>query len=87
MSMSPRNSNLLLLALIIASAVFSILRFDTLQLGVSYDDAHYIILAESLANGEGYRLINFPRPQIERNFPPGFPLLLAPFTLAFPSLH
>ena len=44
--------------------------------GTSYDDAKYIILAESLASGEGYQLINFPRPQIERNFPPGWPLAL-----------
>ncbi|MBL8062219.1 MAG: hypothetical protein JNK32_04325, partial [Anaerolineales bacterium] len=41
--------------------------------------------AESLANGQGYELINFPRPQIERNFPPGWPLLLAPFTVILPK--
>lgn len=70
---------------VIVSASLALLRFDSLQIGASYDDAHYIILAESLAGGQGYQLINFPRPQIERNFPPGFPLLLAPFTLAFPK--
>lgn len=70
---------------IVLSAVLALLRFDSLQIGTSYDDAHYIILAESLAGGQGYQLINFPRPQIERNFPPGWPLLLAPFTLAFPK--
>jgi hypothetical protein len=74
-----------LLAVILASAVLALLRFDSLQIGTSYDDAKYIILAESLASGEGYQLINFPRPQIERNFPPGWPLMLAPFTLAFPK--
>src|SRR5690606_31775647 len=67
------------------SAILALLRFNSLQIGTSYDDAHYIILAESLANGEGYKLINFPRPQLERAFPPGFPLLLTPFTLLFPS--
>ncbi len=83
--MSQRNTNLFLLGLILVSAVLALLRFDSLQIGTSYDDAKYIILAESLASGEGYQLINFPRPQIERNFPPGWPLILAPFTLAFPK--
>jgi hypothetical protein len=80
-----KRSNLFLLFVMLASAVFTLLRFDSLQIGTSYDDAKYIILAESLASGEGYQLINFPRPQIERNFPPGWPLILAPFTLVFPK--
>lgn len=83
--MTQRNSNLFLLGLILASAILALLRFNSLQLGTSYDDAKYIILAESLASGQGYELINFPRPQIERNFPPGWPLVLAPFTLVFPK--
>ncbi|HNH26224.1 MAG TPA: hypothetical protein PLR93_04350 [Anaerolineales bacterium] len=83
--MSPRNSNLFLFALIFSSAVLALLRFDSLQIGTSYDDAKYIILAESLASGQGYELINFPRPQIERNFPPGWSLVLDPFTLVFPK--
>ncbi|MEY2817871.1 MAG: hypothetical protein RL275_1334, partial [Chloroflexota bacterium] len=74
--MSQRNSNLFLLTLIILSATLALLRFNSLQIGTSYDDAKYIILAESLASGQGYELINFPRPQIERNFPPGWPLVL-----------
>ena len=83
--MSQRNTNLFLLGLILASTVLALLRFNSLQIGTSYDDAKYIILAESLASSEGYQLINFPRPQIERNFPPGWPLLLSPFTLVFPK--
>ncbi|MBI2333977.1 MAG: hypothetical protein HYU84_17775 [Chloroflexi bacterium] len=83
--MSQRNSNLFLLVLILASAVLALLRFNSLQIGTSYDDAKYIILAESLASGQGYELINFPRPQIERNFPLGWSLLLASFTLVFPK--
>lgn len=83
--MSQRNSNLFLLALVFVSAILALLRFDSLQIGTSYDDAKYIILAESLASGQGYELVNFPHPQIERNFPPGWPLVLAPFTLVFPK--
>ena len=83
--MVQHRSTLILILLVIVSAIFALLRFDSLQIGTSYDDAHYIILAESLSSGQGYQLINFPRPQIERNFPPGWPLLLAPFTLIFPK--
>lgn len=70
---------------VILSAALGFLRFDSLQLGTSYDDAHYIILAESLSSGQGYQLINFPRPQIERSFPPGWPVLLTPLTFLFPG--
>ena len=80
-----KRSNIFLLAIILASAILALLRFNSLQIGTSYDDAKYIILAESLASGQGYELVNFPRPQIERNFPPGWPLMLAPFTLVFPK--
>ncbi len=75
----------ILIIFIIISAALGLMRFNSLQLGSSYDDAHYIILAESLASGQGYQLINFPRPQMERAFPPGWPLLLTPFTFLFPG--
>ncbi|HCK65230.1 MAG TPA: hypothetical protein DHW49_03115, partial [Anaerolineae bacterium] len=74
-----------LFIIIIISGTLALLRFNSLQIGTSYDDAHYIILAESLASGQGYELINFPRPQAERAFPPGFPLLLTPLTFLFPN--
>ena len=80
-----KPSNIFLPVIILASAALALLRFDSLQIGASYDDAKYIILAESLASGQGYQLVNFPRPQIERNFPPGWPLVLAPFTAVFPK--
>jgi hypothetical protein len=70
---------------VIISTFLGFLRFNSLQLGTSYDDAHYIILAESLSSGQGYELINFPSPQIERAFPPGWPILLTPFTFLFPG--
>lgn len=70
---------------ILLSAILGLLRFNSLQIGTSYDDAHYIILAESLSSGQGYQLINFPRPQAERAFPPGWSLLLAPLTFLFPG--
>ncbi|RJP53757.1 MAG: hypothetical protein C4557_04275 [Anaerolineaceae bacterium] len=80
-----RYSKHLLVVFILVSAALGLMRFDSLQIGASYDDAHYIILAESLSSGQGYQLINFPRPQIERAFPPGWSLLLAPLTFLFPG--
>jgi hypothetical protein len=75
----------ILVIFVIVSAFLGMLRFNSLQLGTSYDDAHYIILAESLSSGEGYQLINFPRPQIERAFPPGWSILLTPLAFLFPG--
>jgi hypothetical protein len=52
--------------------------------GLIDDDAWYVLLARSLATGGGYRLPDGGLPK----YPPGFPLLLAPFFLAgtaFPS--
>lgn len=72
-------------ALITLSAALGLLRFNSVQIGAFYDDAHYIILAESLSSGQGYQLVNFPRPQIERAFPPGWSLLLAPLTALVPG--
>lgn len=80
-----RFSKTILIVFITISAALGLLRFNSLQLGTSYDDAHYIILAESIASGQGYELINFPHPQIERAFPPGWPVLLTPFTFFFPG--
>ena len=71
--------------LIFLSTSLGLLRFDSLQIGTSYDDAHYIILAESISSGQGYKLINFPKPQIEHAFPPGWPILLSPLTHFFPD--
>jgi hypothetical protein len=80
-----KYSKYILILFLLLSTVLGFLRFNSLQIGTSYDDAKYIILAESLASGQGYQLINFPRPQIERNFPPGWPLLLTPLTFLFPG--
>ncbi|MDW8317048.1 MAG: hypothetical protein RMN53_04255 [Anaerolineae bacterium] len=75
----------MLVALIFASAVIGLLRFDSFQVGAFSDDAHYIVLAESLASGKGYRLINYPNAPREWAFPPGWPILLSPLVALFPG--
>ncbi len=47
-------------------------------IGQNYDDAHYITLAQSLAQGEGYRLLSQPHHPPGVKYPPGWPLLLTP---------
>lgn len=50
----------------------------TPSLNTEGDNAGYIILAKALATGHGYTDIQEPTPRIEAQYPPVFPLLLAP---------
>ncbi|HRQ40898.1 MAG TPA: hypothetical protein PLD25_23535 [Chloroflexota bacterium] len=86
-SVKPKLSflNILLGAIISTSVVIGLFRFDSFQVGAFYDDAHYIVLAESLATRQGYRLINYPNAPIEWAFPPGWPILLSPLVALFPG--
>lgn len=59
--------------------------------GQFVDDAWYVMLAQALASGQGYHLINAPTPDMAAmlpSSPPGFPLVLAlviSLTPAFPE--
>ena len=61
-----------LLALVVGVAVL-----DHHYVGVFHDDATYVILAKSLATGQGYRYLNLPGAPVATHFPPGYPALLA----------
>lgn len=64
--------------LVVAIAVLAgVHAMDASIVGVFYDDAHYVILGESLATGRGYRYINLPGAPPGTHFPPGYPALLA----------
>jgi len=82
---SSRSANAVLIACLVISASLCALRFNSFQVGSYEDDAHYIVLAESLATGRGYMLINYPQPMPEQAFPPGWPLMLAPVVALFPG--
>ena len=73
-----------LILILIGSFVLGVPQFDSRPAGAFFDDAHYIILAESLVSGQGYRLTNFPNAPVENAFPPGWPLLLTPLVALFP---
>jgi len=72
--------------LIIALATLAVgtWTFDA-KLSLSGDNAEFITLARSLAQGEGLTHINSPDPQPATKYPFGFPLLLAPMELFFPG--
>ena len=54
-----------------------IMILDGSPAGVAIDDAMYLILAKSLATGQGYRYLNLPGAPAGTHFPPGYPALLA----------
>jgi len=70
-------------ALLIFLAVY-LLRLDRVA-GLFVDDAVYVLLAKSLATGQGYQLINAPVPGILPIYPPVFPSLLSVVYRAFPQ--
>ena len=71
------RGRLILPALVAISTLFlGIWTFDP-KLSLSGDNTEFIILARSLAQGEGLVHINSPDPQPATKYPFGLPLLLA----------
>lgn len=68
------------LALIVGLAVM-----DRYHVGVFHDDAMYVILAKSLAGGDGYRYLNLPGAPSATHFPPGYPFVLSLMWRMFPG--
>lgn len=62
--------------------LLSLLMFDP-KLFTGGDNAVYLILAESISRGKGYRDLYLPDELPHAQYPFGFPLLLAPFVLLF----
>lgn len=67
----------LALAVGAALAALYVSRLDDTA-GLYVDDAYYVVLAQAIAGGHGYTLINSAVGPILPAFPPGFALLLAP---------
>jgi hypothetical protein len=78
------NHRLVLLAITLLASVMYLINFNFAQVGVFSDDAAYIVLAQSLATGQGYARINFPTPRPEVAWPMGYPLLLSPLVAIWP---
>ncbi len=57
--------------------VVGIMLLDAVPVGGTFDDAAYVVLAKSLATGQGYRWLNLPDAPVATHFPPGYPVVLA----------
>jgi hypothetical protein len=57
--------------------VAGLVAVNALPVGGFYDDAFYVILAKSLATGQGYRNLNLPGVPVATHYPPGYPAFLA----------
>ncbi len=75
------------LALVVSLVVCLLIYFLRLDnvVGLTVDDAWYVLLAKALATGNGYTLINSPTAGILPLYPPGFPFLLSFFYRLSPN--
>jgi len=67
----------LFIALLIPSAWFAWTNRDMPQFGRAHDDAIYVVVAKSLADGHGYRIQSLPGAPYETKYPPLLVWLLA----------
>ena len=67
------------------ASIFALLTFDRYPVGAGVDDTMYLILAKSLATGQGYRSLNLPGAPPNTHFPPGYPAVLSLLWRASPS--
>jgi hypothetical protein len=70
-----------LLLIFLSYIISGIVHFST-ELSTIGDNAQFIILGQSLAEGEGYKTVNYPEPTVHKKYPFGFPALLALFSIA-----
>ena len=61
----------------LASTLAVILTITPWPVGTYQDDAIYTVLAKSLAEGSGYRMLNLPGEPAGTHYPPGYPAFLA----------
>ena len=57
---------------------------DAVPIGGMFDDAAYVVLAKSLATGQGFRWLNIPGAPAATHFPPVYPAVLAALWKVYP---
>ncbi len=82
--LAPYRLHGILLLLAVVSLGLGLWTFDD-KLSLSGDNTEFIILAQSLAQGQGLTHIHQPETRLATKFPFGFPLMLAPLELLFPA--
>ena len=71
--------------IICTTIILSLLNYQSYQFGTHYDDARYVILAQSLVHSDQYGMINQPGEPGVTQYPFGYPLILAPIVALFPG--
>lgn len=71
--------------LVAAAFLAGVLAMTPWMVGGLYDDGMYVVLAKSLATGEGYRYLNIPGAPPATHFPPGYPAFLALLWRVWPA--
>ncbi len=61
----------------VVALVVGLSTLNALPVGGFYDDSFYVILAKSLATGQGYRNLHLPGAPFAAHYPPGYPAFLA----------
>jgi hypothetical protein len=64
-------------ATIVVALALGVFAMNPLPIGAFHDDARYLLLARSIAQGTGYRFVFMPGSPAGTHFPPAFPLVLA----------
>ena len=78
------NSNLLLIAILIVTAIVYLALIRPYSFGSYHDDGMFAVLAKSIASGQGYRVISLPLEPHQTKSPPLYPFLLSLLWRVFP---
>jgi hypothetical protein len=70
---------------IAAALGLGVFAMNPLPIGAFHDDARYLLLARSIAEGTGYRFVFTPGAPAATHFPPAFPVVLAALWKVAPS--
>jgi hypothetical protein len=62
---------------VVLALALGVFAMNPLPIGIVRDDARYLLLARSIAEGTGYRFMLLPGSPAGTHFPPAFPLVLA----------
>ncbi len=83
--LEPKTTQLIPIAIAAIVLAVAVLTVTPWPVGAFEDDAIYTVLGKSLAEGQGYRLINLPGAPNATHFPPGYPALIAVMWKLWPA--
>ena len=79
------SERVVLVALFAIVTLVGILTVTPWPVGIFQDDAIYTVLAKSLAEGQGFRMVNLPGEPHATRYPPAYPLVIAFLWKIWPS--